>query len=232
MEATSSNNLIDMMFEAGVHYGYAKSRRHPSVAPYIFGTKNKIEIFDLEKTKDQLEKAKEFAKILASKKGVILFASSKKESVEAIQAAAVATSMPYVAGRWIGGVLTNFSEIRKRIDKLVSMKEQKEKGEFNKYTKRERLLIDREMTHLEELFSGLIILKGLPQAIFVVDPREEETAVREALRLNVPVIALAGSDCDVSQISYPIVGNDSNRRSISFIVDEIAKAYKEGLLTA
>ena len=228
--ANTKNALIEGLFSAGAHFGFVKSRRHPSAKPFIYGMKNKIEIIDLEKTKDALHRALEFIEQLGSKNAMILFVSGKNEAKKAILEGASKINMPYVAGRFIGGTITNFPEIRKRVDKLENLTKQREKGELSKYTKKERLLIDREIARLEQFFSGLIPMKGLPQALFVVDARHESTAVREAKRKNIPVIALCGTDNDLSQVDYPILANDSSKTSIQFFLEQITDAYKRGQL--
>jgi|SRR3989344_3793717 len=220
--------IINALFKAGAHYGYSKSRRHPSVKPFIFTVKNHVDIFNLEKAKTLLEEALAFAQVLGKEGKQVLFISGKHEALASIQRAAADTGMPNVAGRWVGGTFTNFSMIRARIDKLLDLRDKREKGELSKYTKKERLLIDREIARLEHLFSGLIDLKGMPGAVFVVDPGREHIAVEEASKIGVPVIALAGSDCDLSKVDYPIVGNDASSVSISFFVDSFVSAYKEG----
>jgi len=136
--------------------------------------------------------------------------------------------MPYVASRWIGGTLTNFTEVRKRIDMMIDLLSQKEKGELSKYTKKERLLIDRKIEKLERMFGGIKNMVALPKALFIVDPRFEETAMKEAQSLNIPIIALCGSDNNITNIDYPILANDSNIASVKFFVEKIAEAYNEG----
>ena len=220
--------VIGSMFSVGAHYGYTKSRRHPSIKPYIFGVKNHVEIFDLEKTRDLLEEAKEFMRGVGRQGKQVLFVSSKPEAVETVKAAAISIDMPYVAGRWIGGTLTNFSVIRARVQKLLDLTQEREGGELNKYTKKERLLIDREITRLETLFFGLIVMKSMPAVVFVIDSEKEKVAVAEAKKMNVPVVALLGSDCNIDNVSFPIVGNDSASASINFFVKEIITAYREG----
>lgn len=216
------------MFTAGAHFAFSKSRRHPTVAPYIFGVKNKVEIFDLEKTNKLLETAKAFAKNLGKENKMILFVGGKSEARNAVKNGAQSLGMPYVDGRWLGGTLTNSVQIRKRVEKLEKLTSEREKGELAKYTKKERLLIDREIANLERFFSGIVSLKDLPKAMFVIDPRKEKNAVKEALDTGVPVIALSGSDCNIKDISYPLVGNDASQTSIQFFVNEITKAYSEG----
>lgn len=225
-----TNDLIEALYSHGAHFGFIKSRRHPSAKPFIYGVKNKIEIFDLEKTSEALENALKFVEDIASKNGKILFISGKNEAKEAVTLTAESINMPYVAGRFIGGTLTNFPEIKKRVEKLESWVSQKEKGELIKYTKKERLLIDREIDRLRELFFGLSTMKTLPQAIFVVDGKKESIAVVEAQKMSIPVVALCGSDNNLNEVDYAIPGNDSSKLSIEFILGKVAESYKAGLL--
>lgn len=224
----STNNMIDSLFKAGAHFAFAKARRHPSAKPYIFGAKNKVEIFDLEKTQAKLDEAKAFIAQIATTPGTILFVGGKSEARAAVAATASSLNMPYVASRWIGGSLTNFPEIRKRINKLETLLSQKEKGELAKYTKKERLLIDREITNLQDRFSGIVSMKEMPKVMFVVDPKREHIAVKEALENKVKVVALCGSDNDMSEVHYAIPANDASMHSIALILGEIAAAYKAG----
>lgn len=225
---TKSTPSVDSMFKVGAHYGFIKSRRHPTVKPFIFGTKNKIEIFDLEKTEVQLKAAVEFVKKIAASGKQIVFAASKSEAKESVKNAAESILQPYVSGRWVGGTFTNFIMIRKRVEKLLDLMSQREKGELSKYTKKERLMIDREIDRLNGLFSGITAMDKLPGALFVVDSKKEYIAVNEARDAGIPVIALAGSDCDVSILDYPIVANDSAMASVEYFTREIAKAYSDG----
>lgn len=226
---SENNQLVEAMFKAGAHFGFSRSRRHPSVSPYIFGMKNRVEIFDLDKTKDLLEAAKEFITSIAKTGGQILLVGGKSEAKETIGKAAVRLNMPYVNGRWLGGTLTNLKELRKRVERMETLRIEKEKGELVKYTKKERLLIDREIAKLERFFGGIAMMKEKPKALFVIDPRYECIAVTEARKQGVPVIALAGSDCHIGGIDYPIVGNDTTRASINFFVEEIIKAFESGI---
>jgi small subunit ribosomal protein S2 len=221
----ANNPMIDNMFKAGAHFAFSRTRRHPTITPYIFGVKNKVEIFDLEKTSELLAKAKDFVATLAKEGKSILFVGGKSEARNAIKNAALSTNMPYVDGRWIGGTLTNFVQIRKRVEKLERLNLEKEKGELTKYTKKERLLIDREIANLERFFSGVVTMKDLPKAIFVIDPKKEKTAIKEAKDMGITVIAVLGSDCNIKEVDYPIVGNDSSQMSVQFFAKEISKAY-------
>lgn len=222
----TNNPIIDTMFKAGAHFAYSKSRRHPTAAPFIFGVKNKVEIFDLEKTHELLKQAKDFVASIGKEGRQILFVGGKNEARDAIKSGALSLGMPVVAGRWIGGTLSNFSEIKKRISKFEKLTADREKGELAKYTKKERLLIDREIANLDRFFSGLIPMKEMPKALFVIDSKREKIAVKEAKDMGIPVIALVGSDCNLNEVEYPIPGNDSSQSSIKFFVNEIVAAYK------
>lgn len=227
-EITKMEQGLDELFKVGAHFGFGKSRRHPSTTSYIFGSKNRVDIFDLEKTQESLSKIIEFVSSLAATNSVILFVGGKNEAQKILKEEAEKAGMPYVASRWIGGTLTNFTEVRKRIDMMIDLLSQKEKGELSKYTKKERLLIDRKIEKLERMFGGIKNMVALPKALFIVDPRFEETAMKEAQSLNIPIIALCGSDNNITNIDYPILANDSNIASVKFFVEKIAEAYNEG----
>lgn len=221
--------IIDKLFAVGAHFGYAPSRRHPSVAPFIFGAKGGTELFDLEKTAEHLETALKFIATLAGDRKTILFVGGKAEARGALKRAAERIAQPFSAGRWIGGSITNFSEIKRRLNRLSELTTMREKGELAKFTKLERLLIDREITELENMFGGLKGMTKNPDALVVVDPRQEAIAVAEAVKMNIPVVALLNSDCDARGITYPIPGNDASLQTITFVLDEITKAYEKNL---
>jgi small subunit ribosomal protein S2 len=223
--AQNQSPIIDKLFSVGAHFGYAPSRRHPSQEPFIFGRKGGIELFDLEKTARCLEQALGFVKSLAEERKTILFVGGKPEARVALKRTAEALDMPYVAGRWIGGSLTNFSEIKKRLARLAELSGKRERGELAQYTKRERLLIDREIADLEVMFGGIKNLTKIPDALFVIDPKREAGAVEEARAQGLPIIALLNTDCDKSKVTYPIPGNDASRQAISFVLDEVSKTY-------
>lgn len=228
MTKETNKNIVDALFSAGAHFGFVKSRRHPSAKPFIFGVKNKIEIFDLEKTSLELLKASEFVQA-KGKDGVMgLFVGGKSEARKAVIDSGKTLEMPFVSGRWIGGSLTNFPEIKKRIMRLEELTTQREKGELAKYTKKERLLIDREIDKLNLYFSGLSTMKALPKFLVVVDSKKEHIAVAEAKKMKIPVVALAGSDTNLHDVDYAIPANDSSRQSIEFILSELVKAYQKG----
>jgi len=216
------------MFKVGVHYGYSKSRRHPSASNYIFGTKNGVDIINIEKTNELLEKAVEAVSRFASTGKTILFVGTKPEARQQIIETALALNMPYVSERWVGGALTNFPEIKKRIVKLLDLRSQKEKGELDKYTKKEKLLINREMDDMTKNFQGLTGITKTPDVLFVIDPKKEHIAVTEAKKMNLPIIALLNTDCNLKQVEYPIIANDASVSSISFFLSKIKGAYTAG----
>ena len=224
-KTTKTGGVLGDMFRVGAHFAYSKARRHPTVSRYIFGAKNNVEIFDLEKTEELLLRAKEYVAKLALDRKQVLFVGGKNEAKDIVRQAALSLDMPFVAGRWIGGTLTNFSEIKKRIGRLEKLTEEKEKGELSKYTKREQLLLSREMDGLADVFGGLVTMKELPAALFVIDTKREHIAVKEAKKMNIPVIGLMNSDCDFTSAEYPILANDASIHSIAFFVNEIATTY-------
>lgn len=216
------------MFKAGAHFGYSKSRRHPSTAQYIFATKNGVDIINIEKTDEMLTKVEELVKALAASGKTILFVGTKSEARQAIVETALSLNMPYVNERWVGGTLTNFPEIKKRITKLLDLRDQKEKGELEKYTKKERLLIDREVADMTKNFQGVTGIMKTPDVLFVIDPKKEHIAVTEAHKMNVPVISLMNTDCAIKSVEHPIVANDASVTSIIFFLEKIRDAYRAG----
>lgn len=219
---------IKTLFQAGAHFGFPRARRHPSAAPFIFTTKDRTDIFDLEETEKRLESAANFVASVAQAGKQVLFVGGKHEALASVKDLAENIGAPYVAGRWIGGTLTNFKNIRKRIDRLQKLIDEREKGELEKYTKKERLLIDREIEELLGRFGGLVSMNDLPGALFVVDSRHENTAVQEANQLGIPVVGLASSDCDFALVQHPIPANDTSIRSIRLFAEAIAEAYQAG----
>jgi len=226
----STQNTIEEMFQAGVHYGYSKSRRHPSMSSYVFATKNGVDIINIEKTNDLLEKALEEVSNLAASGKTILFVGTKPEAKQQIVETALALNMPYVGERWVGGALTNFPEIKKRIVKLLDLRNQKEKGELDKYTKKEKLLIDREMEDMTKNFQGLSGITKTPDAVFIIDSKKEQIALTEAKKMNLPIIAVLNTDCNLKQVEYPIIANDASISSITFFLNKVKEAYIKGSL--
>lgn len=209
------------MFEAGVHYGTLRSLRNPSVAKHVYGTKGNMDIIDIEVTQKQIAAAREFLAGLIAENKSILFVSGKKEIQDLAKTYAEKLGKIYVAGRWVGGLFTNFDIIRKRIDRMLELIDMKAKGELKKYTKKEQSLMDKEVERLEKLFGGVREMRSLPAAIVVLDPKKEFIAVDEANDTGVPVIAIANTDCKISNITFPILANDSSRSSVHFILHEL-----------
>jgi len=220
-------NTIEELLAVGAHYGYSKTRRHPSVNSYIFTTKNKIDILDVEKTTSQLDSALAFVEDLAKSGKILLVIGTKPEARKAITEHVAMWDIPFVKERWIGGAITNFSEIKKRIARLMELKEMEEKGELEKYNKREKLDFTRETEKLEKNFGGIATLNKAPDAVFIIDPEHEMTALREAKEINIPIIALANSDCNILNVTYPILANDSAQKSIDYFIRKITETYRK-----
>ena len=227
-----TDQILKDMFSSGMHLGYSATSRHPQMGPFLFGVRNGVEIFDLEKTKGLLDKAKEFLKKLGKEKKQVVFVGTKKEAREFSEKAAKELDMPYVKERWLGGTLTNFKEIKSRIDYLIDLKKKRTSGELDKYTKKEKLQIERKIEKLERYLGGLETLVNYPAALIVIDSKHENISVAEANQVRTPVIALLNSDCDPKGIDYPVPANDSSLTSINYFLTELTKAYKEGVLSA
>lgn len=225
---TNTEDTIGAMFEVGAHFAYSKARRHPTASSFIFGAKDNVEIFDLEKTKGLLDEAINFIALLARDGKKVLFVAGKNEARDVVRNNALSLDMPFVTGRWIGGTLTNFDQIKKRITRLEDLTSEEEKGELaKKYTKKEQVMLGREMKSLNDTFGGLISMKELPAALFVIDTKREHIAVQEAKKKGIPVIALMNSDCDIKSAEYPILANDASIKSITFFVEMLSDTYKK-----
>lgn len=222
-------NLLDL-FKAGVHFGHRTSRWHPKMKPFIFGQKNSIHIINLEKTIEMIEKAVEFIIKIVGGGGTILFVGTKKQAQPIIEKYAKECNMPYVTDRWLGGTFTNFTEVRKLVQHYISLKERKEKGELAKYTKKEQLDFEREINKLERYIIGLVHLKKLPDAVFFVDIKTDETALREAHKKQIPIISICDTNVNPDPVTYPIAANDDGIKSLELITSIIAKAVQEGIL--
>lgn len=232
MTTTEAKKSVAELFAAGAHYAYPKARRHPSTKKFIFGTKGPVEIFDIEKTADALTRALEAVQKVAATGKKVLFVGGKREAQKAVRNLATVAGAPFVAGRWVGGTLSNFENIRKRVEKLLALSEEREQGTLTKYTKKERLLIDRQIKRLEEMFGGIKTMSQLPGMLVVIDPKHEKIAIAEATMLKIPVVALANSDCDISAITYPIPGSDANVAAITYVLEQLTGAYTHGAAEA
>ena len=220
---------IQDLIDAGVHFGHQVKRWHPSMEPYIYTARKNLHIIDLEVTEKLLKEASDFLFEIAKKGGKIVFVGTKKQARDVIEIEAKNSGAMYVTERWLGGTVTNFEVIKKNnIDKLLDLKRKKEEGELEMYTKKERLLIDREIERLERFVGGLTNLKKAPDAMVVIDSRREKTAIREANRANIPIVALIDTNCDPAGIEYPVPGNDDAIKSIAIVVKAMSEAVAEG----
>jgi small subunit ribosomal protein S2 len=225
MPRTNFQDLLD----AGTHFGHLKRKWNPKMAPYIFMEKNGIHIIDLHKTVVKIDEAANMMKQLAHAGRRILFVATKKQAKDIVAQYAQSVSMPYVTERWPGGMLTNFPTIRKAVKKMHTIDEMISNGTFETLAKRERLQITRQRAKLEKNLGSISDLNRLPAALFVVDVQKEMNAVKEANRLNIPVIAVVDTCCDPTPIDYVIPGNDDAAKSISLILEALCGAIKEGL---
>ncbi len=232
IDLTKSDTELEEMFRAGLHFGYSRSRRHPKMTPFIYGIKNNVEVFDLERVREKLRTAEAFLKKLGEAKKNVLWVGTKISVRELIERLAKELGHSYVAERWLGGTLTNAKVIRERLKYFGDLKKKKESGEIEKYTKKEQLQISREISKLGRYLSGIENLTDGLEALIIVDPKEEVTAFREALRVRLPVVGILSSDNNPSQVDYPIPANDTSPSSLGFILPRLAAAYKEGLKTA
>jgi small subunit ribosomal protein S2 len=220
---------VDRLFETGGHFAQLKSRRHPSMKPFVIGAKSKVEIFDLAKTDAQLAEAKEVMKAMGRDGKIVVFVGGKREVSDQVREAASRIGQPYVAGRWLGGTISNFTEIKKRIDRLADLLQKRDSGELAKmYTKLERLYIDREIDRLNERLGGIAELSRRPDLFVIVDTRHESHATKEARDARIPVIGIMSSDCDLHDATYPIVTNDASRATVALILNELSAAYDAG----
>ena len=219
--------LLELL-EAGVHFGHRYSKWHPKMAPYIYTTKNTVHIIDLEKTVEKLKEALEFLKDLVKKDGKVLFVGLKPTIEKIIKEKAEEAKMPYVTERWLGGTLTNFSIIKKLIEKLEKFEKDKAAGEFSKYTKKEQLEFDREIERLLKMIGGIRSLKKNPDALFIVDCKKAKTAIREAKRMKIPVVALVDTNVNPEDANWPIPANDDSIKSVKMITGLVVEAIKEG----
>ncbi|MFW9817910.1 MAG: 30S ribosomal protein S2, partial [Candidatus Thorarchaeota archaeon] len=218
---------LEDLLRSGVHFGHLTRRWNPKMRPYIFMERNNIHIIDLQKTLQYLKMAYDAMKDIVASGEEILFVGTKTQSKDIIQGEASRCGMPYIAERWLGGTLTNFSTIKKSIRKLEGLEKKVHDGTIEKLTKKERLHIEREIEKMKKVFVGIQDMKRLPGAIFVVDTRKEEIAVKEAKKLGVPIFAIVDTNCDPDLIDYPIPGNDDSAKSIGLITKIMADAVSE-----
>lgn len=216
------------MLKAGVHFGHRTAKWNPKMEPFIFGVRNNIHIIDLEMTVIALNSALSFVKKVSASGGVIVFVGTKKQMRGIVKEFAEKINMPYVVNRWIGGLFTNYSVISKQIRLLEQLEKNFKEGAYDKYTKKEKLNIERKIKKLNEKFGGLRNLKKLPEAIFAVDINEDKIAIAEARKKNIPVIALADTNTDPSMATYPIPANDDALSSVRLIIGRITEEFEKG----
>ena len=219
---------MKQLLEAGVHFGHQTKRWDPKMAEYIYQARNGIHIIDLQKTSKKIDEAYSFIKEISEEGKDILFVGTKKQAQECIKEAAEKSNMFYVDQRWLGGMLTNFKTIRKRIERLNKLEEMQEDGTFDVLPKKEVAALKKEMEKLEKNLGGIKNMTKMPGAMFVVDPKNERIAVLEAKKLNIPIVGLIDTNCNPEDVDYPIPGNDDAIRAVKLITDVMANAIIEG----
>ena len=219
---------MKQLLEAGVHVGHQTRRWNPKMAEYIFTERNGIYIIDLQKTVKKIEEAYDFIRSVAADGGEILFVGTKKQAQETIKEEAIRVGMHYVDARWLGGMLTNFKTIKKRIERLAQLHKMEEDGTFDLLPKKEVIGLKGEMEKLEKYLGGIKEMKKAPAAIFIVDPRKEKIAIAEAKKLDIPIVAIVDTNCDPEDVDYVIPGNDDAIRAVKLVVSTIANAVVEG----
>ncbi|POY35570.1 30S ribosomal protein S2 [Solitalea longa] len=225
MARTSYNELLD----AGVHFGHLTRKWNPKMAPYIFMEKNGIHIIDLNKTLVKVEEAASAIKQIVKSGRKVLFVATKKQAKDIVAAQAQSVNMPFVTERWLGGMLTNFTTVRKSIKKMTNIDKLTKDGTYDNLSKKEKLMISRDRVKLERVLGGIADLNRLPAALFLIDVKKEHIAVSEALKLNIPTFAMVDTNSDPTNIDFPIPANDDATKSISLITGVICKAIEEGL---
>ena len=219
---------MKQLLEAGVHFGHQTRRWDPKMAEYIFQARNGIHIIDLQKTSKKIDEAYEFMRSQAEEGKKVLFVGTKKQAQECMKEAAEKSGMYYVNQRWLGGMLTNFGTIRKRVERLNELETMQEDGTFEVLPKKEVILLKKEMEKLERNLGGIKEMDKLPGVIFLVDPKKERIAILEARKLNIPVIGLVDTNCNPEEVDYAIPGNDDAIRAVKLITDVMANAIIEG----
>jgi small subunit ribosomal protein S2 len=229
MTAGSTTAEWKRLFDTGAHFAQVKSRRHPSMKPYLVGTKGRQEIIDLVQTSSQLDAAKSVMETLAKEGKTVLFVGGKVETALIVKKAAQEIGAPYVATRWLGGTISNWNEIKKRVERLAELSEKSATGTLAKqHTKLELVRLDREKKRLETRLDGITTLTKRPDALLVVDTKREKHAVKEAKDAGIPIIAIMSSDCDLADAAYPIVANDASRETVRLILTELTSAFQKG----
>lgn len=219
---------MKQLLEAGVHFGHQTRRWNPKMAPYIFTERNGIYIIDLQKTVKKLEEAYLYVRDISAEGKEVLFVGTKKQASDSIREEAVRAGAHYVNARWLGGMMTNFKTIQRRIQRLEQLHQMAEDGTFALLPKKEVVKLNLEIERLEKFLGGIKNMKKLPGALFIVDPRKEKIAVAEAKKLNIPIVAIVDTNCDPDEVDYVIPGNDDAIRAVKLIAGTIANAIIEG----
>lgn len=219
---------MKQLLEAGVHFGHQTRRWNPKMARYIFTERNGIYIIDLQKTVKKVDEAYNFIKSIAAEGGKVLFVGTKKQAQDSVKEEAERSGMYYVNQRWLGGTLTNFSTIQKRINRLKQLEKMQENGTFDVLPKKEVIGLKKEMERLEKFLGGIKDMPGIPDALFIIDPRKERIAIAEAHKLNIPIVAIVDTNCDPDEIDYVIPGNDDAIRAVKLLTAKMADAIIEG----
>ena len=218
---------MKQLLEAGVHFGHQTRRWNPKMARYIFTERNGIYIIDLQKTVKKLEEAYAFVKEIAANGETVLFVGTKKQAGDSVKEEAERAGVHYVNARWLGGMMTNFKTIQKRIKRLEQLRKMQEDGTFERLTKKEVIKLEQEIEKLEKYLGGIKSMDKLPGALFIVDPRKERIAVAEAKKLGIPIVAIVDTNCDPDEIDYVIPGNDDAIRAVKLIAATMADAIIE-----
>ncbi len=222
------SDVLKKLLECGVHFGHQTRRWNPKMKKFIFGERSGIYIIDLEKTEEYLAKACDFVRSIAAKGGKVLFVGTKKQAQDVVAAEALRAAMPYINSRWLGGMMTNFETVCKSLSKLRKLEQMEEDGTLANLKKKEVFSIQKEKEKLIRTLGGIREMAGLPGAIFIIDTKREEIAVKEAMRLGMPIIALLDTNGDPDMVDYPIPGNDDALKSIRYISSRIADSIIEG----
>ena len=219
---------MKQLLEAGVHFGHQKKRWDPRMKEYIFAERNGIYIIDLQKTVRGLEKAYEFVRKVAEEGGTVLFVGTKRQAQDTIAEEAIRCGQFYINQRWLGGLMTNFPTIRRRVTRMIELRKYDENNSWDNFSKKEKAVLLKEQAKLERYLSGIAEMKNIPDALFLIDPRREENAIAEARKLGIPVVSIVDTNCDPGMVDFPIPGNDHAIRAIKLITGLMANAVIEG----
>jgi len=223
-----SNISLKELIESGAHFGHQSRRWNPKMEPYLYGIQEGVHVFDLTKTKKCLEEALEYLTKSVSEGKVVVLVGTKKQAKDKIREVAEKIGNPYVSERWLGGTLTNFEQIKRSIDKLAKMKEEKASGQYQKSTKKERLLIQREIDRLERFLGGLSALTAKPDILVVIDTHKEVGVIKEAIKMGLTTVGIVDSNSDPTVVDYPVPMNDDAAKALEYVIDKIGEAISQG----